>query len=26
VVEARFGNVEKVHDGVRFKVLRGIRD
>ncbi len=25
VVEARFGNVEKVHDGVRFKVLKAIR-
>lgn len=24
-VESRFGNVEKVHDGVRFKVLRGTR-
>lgn len=25
-VEARFGNVAKAHDGVRFKVLVGIRD
>lgn len=24
-VQARFGNVEKVHDGARFKVLRGVR-